>query len=203
MRGYYRLITGVDDVVGNLIKKLEAQGIADNTIIAYMGDNGFVLGEHGLAGKWFPYDKSVRVPLFIYNPLAKSNERGIRNRSIALNIDIAPTFLAYAGVEIPEEMQGKSLQAIIANPKANWRDNFFYEHRLPNPKIPKSESVIGLDYKYVDYYELPDSNEYFFNLKEDVYELNNLMNSKEYVQEISIYKHLLDSFKINLKPRKR
>ncbi len=69
----------MDDVVGNIVYKLEELGIGDNTIIIMMGDNGFFLGEHGLAGKWFPYEESVRIPLFIYNPMEKEENKGKNN----------------------------------------------------------------------------------------------------------------------------
>jgi len=72
VKGYYRLVTGVDDVVGNLRKKLTEKGIDKNTIIIYMGDNGFYLGEHGLAGKWYGHEPSIRVPLLIYDPTLKN-----------------------------------------------------------------------------------------------------------------------------------
>lgn len=65
---YYRLVTGIDEVVGNLATKLEALGIADNTIIIFMGDNGFYLGEHGLEGQWYGHEESIRVPLLVYDP---------------------------------------------------------------------------------------------------------------------------------------
>jgi arylsulfatase A-like enzyme len=68
VKNYYRLITGVDDLIGDMMKKLETIGIADNTIIILMGDNGMFLGEHGMEGKWYGYEESIRVPLFIYAP---------------------------------------------------------------------------------------------------------------------------------------
>ena len=70
VKNYYRLITQVDDVIGDMVHQLERLGIDDNTVIIFMGDNGMLLGEHGLAGKWFIYEESVRVPMFIYDPRA-------------------------------------------------------------------------------------------------------------------------------------
>src|SRR5690606_21482477 len=109
VKNYYRLITHVDDVIGKLMSDLENKGIADNTIIIFMGDNGFFLGEHGLAGKWYGYEESIRVPLIIYDPRRKEKAKGITSEKIALNIDIAPTILGLAGVRAPETMQGLDL----------------------------------------------------------------------------------------------
>ncbi len=85
IRGYYRLIQGVDDVVGNIVAELRKEGVDKNTIIIMAGDNGFFFGEHGLAGKWFAYEESVRIPLFIYNPIEKNKYRGKVISDIALN----------------------------------------------------------------------------------------------------------------------
>lgn len=195
VRGYFRLIQGVDDVVGNMVKRLKELNIDNNTIIIFMGDNGFFLGEHGLAGKWFPYEESVRVPLFIYNPLEKKHNRGIRVKSVVLNIDIAPTILAFAGIEKDAYMQGEPLQKTWQGKDKEWRNMFFYEHRFQHPGIPKSEAIISLDYKYIHYYELPDSSEEFYDLKIDRKETSNLINSPEYKGLVNEYTHYLDSLR--------
>ncbi len=196
VRGYYRLIQGVDDVVGNITSKLEELGIDNNTIIIMMGDNGFFLGEHGLAGKWFPYEESVRVPLFIYNPVEKEIHMGRRIQNIALNIDIAPTILAFAGIEKEKGMQGEPLQKTWEQDSREWRKMFFYEHRFQHAGLPKSEALISLDYKYINYYELPDSSQEFYNLVRDPKEIDNLIDSSEYRDIIANQKIILDSLKM-------
>jgi len=199
VRGYYRLIQGVDDVVGNIERKLKELGIENNTIIIMMGDNGFFLGEHGLADKWFPYEESVRVPLFIYNPAEKNENKGRKINDIALNIDIAPTILEFAGIERDKRMQGEPLQKTWQKTNRRWRKMFFYEHRFEHPGIPKSEAVISSDYKYIRYYELPDSNEEFYDLRRDPKEINNLIYSPEYKNIISNQKILLDSLRLTVR----
>ena len=195
VRGYYRLIQGVDDVVGDLTKRLDELGIGKNTIIIMMGDNGFFLGEHGLAGKWFPYEESVRVPLFIYNPLEKEKNKGRRIKSIALNIDIAPTIIAFAGLKKDPGMQGEPLQKTWREKDPEWRDRFFYEHRFQHPGLPKSEAVISLNYKYINYYELPDSSQEFYDLRNDPGEVINLINSSDYSKIITGHLNYLDSMR--------
>ena len=199
VRSYYRLIQGVDDVVGNLTRRLDELGIGENTIIIMMGDNGFFLGEHGLAGKWFPYEESVRVPLFIYNPLEKEENKGRRIESIALNIDIAPTILKFAGLKKDPGMQGEPLQNTWEEKDPEWRDRFFYEHRFDHPGLPKSEAVIDPGYKYINYYELPDSSREFYDLSSDPGEIRNLINSDVHSVQIEQYKRMLDSLRLTVK----
>jgi len=164
-----------------------------------MGDNGFFLGEHGLAGKWFPYEESVRVPLFIYNPLEKEENKGRRIESIALNIDIAPTILKFAGLKKDPGMQGEPLQNTWEEKDPEWRDRFFYEHRFDHPGLPKSEAVIDPGYKYINYYELPDSSREFYDLSSDPGEIRNLINSDVHSVQIEQYKRMLDSLRLTVK----
>lgn len=164
-----------------------------------MGDNGFFLGEHGLAGKWFPYEESVRIPLFIFNPLEKEKNNGRRIKSIALNIDIAPTIIAFAGLKKDTDMQGEPLQKTWQKDKPEWRDKFFYEHRFEHPGLPKSEALISLDYKYINYYELPDSNQEFYDLRSDPKEIRNLIYSSDPGSQIEQYERMLDSIRLTVK----
>ncbi|MCE7065908.1 sulfatase [Dyadobacter sp. CY326] len=174
-KDYYRLITGVDEVVGKLVAQLKALKIDENTIIIFMGDNGFSLGEHGLEGKWFGFEESIRVPLIISGAAMPADFKGATSENIALNIDIAPTILALAGVPVPEKMQGISL---LANPKTQQtRTDFFYEHTyLGSPKLPKVEGVVGKDFKYMNYTE--HGYEQLYNTKTDPHETVNLAGDK-------------------------
>jgi arylsulfatase A-like enzyme len=105
VKSYYRLVTGVDRAVGDMLKALEARGLRENTVIVYTGDNGFYLNEHGLAGKWFMHEESIRTPLIVNDPRT-TRMRGMRTRQMALNIDIAPTLLDMAGVGGGERCRG-------------------------------------------------------------------------------------------------
>ena len=88
-------------------QELDHLGLAENTIIILLGDNGFYLGEHGLAGKWYGHQESIRVPLVKYDLRGPTHQKGIKSEGIALNIDIAPTILGYAGIDVPKSMQGR------------------------------------------------------------------------------------------------
>ncbi len=181
VKNYYRLITGVDEVVGKLREKLSALGIDDRTVIIFMGDNGFCFGNHGLQGKWFGYEESVRVPLIIYDPRKpEAVQREIQ--PMVLNIDIAPTILAYAQVPIPATMQGVNLQQTALN-KRPTRSEFFYEHTfMGSPGIPKVEGIIGSRFKYMIYTE--HAYEELFDLDQDPYELNNIAGDDTYAQQL-------------------
>jgi arylsulfatase A-like enzyme len=124
VKNYYRLISGVDEVMGNMVKKLDELGITKNTIIIFMGDNGMFLGEHGMEGKWYGYEESIRVPLFIYDLNLPDKVQQYNASQIALNIDIAPTILSMAHVPVPKDMQGINLVDLVEN-KIPEREDFF------------------------------------------------------------------------------
>tara|TARA_R110002050_G_scaffold147761_1_gene273830 strand:- start:2736 stop:4127 length:1392 start_codon:yes stop_codon:yes gene_type:complete len=177
LRGYFRLIKGIDDVIGQARKTLEEMGIADNTIIIFTSDNGFFLGEHGLAGKWYGHEPSIRVPLIIYDPRNKE-EAPKKIEEMALNIDIAPTILSLAGAEKPSSMQGKDLLPVLKNNATSWRESFYYEHMVPLDIIPKSQGYRNQQYKYLVYPESNPIYEELYDLKNDPAELNNLALDK-------------------------
>ncbi|MGM0377571.1 MAG: sulfatase family protein, partial [Bacteroidota bacterium] len=152
VKDYYRLVNGIDDVVGEVRQKLKKMGIEANTILIFTSDNGFYLGEHGLAGKWYGHEPSIRVPLIISDPRHKELSGTIQDEMV-LNIDIAPTILSYAGVSIPEGMQGKNINSLF-NGTSTWRESFYYEHTINQFKtIPVSMGFRSQRYKYLIYPE--------------------------------------------------
>ncbi len=178
VKNYYRLITGVDDVIGEMMEKLKNLGIAKHTIIIVMGDNGMFLGEHGMEGKWYGYEESIRVPLLIYDPNLPDKVTQYKALQMALNIDIAPTILSMAGVQIPKSMQGINLIDLIEN-KIPERTDFFYQHYfLGSPRIPRVEGVVTKDFKYMNYVE--HNYEELFDVKHDPHETMNLVNDAKY-----------------------
>lgn len=180
VRKYYRLITGVDRQVGVMMQELKKRGLDKNTIIIFMGDNGYYLGEHGLAGKWLADQESLRLPLFIYDPRFPGSRTV---EKIALNIDIAPTILDLAGVHPNPVMEGTSLAPFVQGKlPTRWRKAFFYEHTY-NPSgthLPCSEAIVELRYKLVRYYLRDHSYYELFDLKSDPYETRNLAEDPKY-----------------------
>lgn len=176
VKGYYRMITGVDREIGKIRKQLEVSGLADNTIIILMGDNGYFLGERQIAGKWLMYEHSLRVPLMIYDPKQTAPKRVDQ---MVLNIDIAPTILSYANLQQPESMQGKALQPLVNGEKVDWRTAFLGEHLMETHWIPKSEGIRTERYKYFRYLDHKNYHE-LYDLKADPLEKVNLANKPEY-----------------------
>ncbi|MHC4404213.1 MAG: sulfatase family protein [Planctomycetota bacterium] len=184
VKAYYRLITGVDRVVGRIVEKLEREGLDENTIILYTGDNGFYLGERGFAGKWFPHEVSIRVPLVVYDPRLQAGRRGARCDEMALSIDLGPTMLEMAGVDVPERMQGRSLVPLVAGEKPDWRTEFFYEHLFEHKTIPRSEAVRGLRTKYIRFVDSEPLYEELFDLESDPHEAHNLAGRPEHARTL-------------------
>lgn len=170
VKGYYRLISGVDASVKKIVETLKRQQLLDNTIIIFTGDNGFFLGEHGLAGKWLPHEVSIRVPLFIYDPRRPPSRRS----ELVLNIDLAPTMLELAGLSPPKSMQGRSLVPLMKNERLPWRNEFFYEHHYEHPRIPPTEAVRTAAFKYIRYLKSKPLYEELYDLANDPEEKENL-----------------------------
>jgi len=177
VKGYYRMISGVDRSVGELRELLEEINLDQNTIIIFTSDNGYFLNERQLAGKWLLYEESIRVPLIIYDP--RSNKRS-KTDDMVLNIDVAPTILDLLNIEIPNSYQGSSLMGYLEqNSFQNDREHFLCEHLWNNKKIPSSEGVRTKKYKYFRYKDYPEHEE-LYDLELDGFETNNLALDSTY-----------------------
>lgn len=182
VKDYYRLIAGIDNLVGSIVEKLKEKKLDQNTVIIFTSDNGFYLGEHGLAGKWYMHEESIRLPLIIFDPRTHG---GNKNEDLVLNVDIAPTIADLAGVQIPVSMQGKSLVPLIEGKEVAWRDDFLYEHRFPRENIPQTEGVRTKNWKYTRYYNTDPVYEELFNLESDPGEENNVVSRPELASVLS------------------
>lgn len=176
VKGYYRMITAIDETVGKISGELNKLGIADNTIIIFMGDNGYYLGDRGFADKWLMHDLSIRVPLIIYDPRKNAPTKKIADQMV-LNIDVAPTILQLAGIPIPALMQGKSLLPLMKENNTYGPDSIFCEHLMDNPQIPNSECIRTTQWKFIRYPKHPEYIE-LYNLKDDPMEEHNLASDK-------------------------
>ncbi len=176
MKNYYRLASEVDATCGRVLAELAKEGQLDNTLVIFTGDNGYFHGEHGLADKWYAHEESLRVPLIVLDPRMARTKRGTTNDDFVLNVDLAPTILAAAGITPPATMQGRDIAPLyLAAEKPAWRDDFFYELSLPNnkDKIPACEALVRKDLKYMLW---PDFNrEQLFDLKVDPFEENDII----------------------------
>jgi len=185
MKNYYRLATEVDTTCGRVLAELKKQGALDNTLIIFTGDNGYFQSEHGLADKWYPHQESIRVPLIVRDPRMAPEKHGSTDDNFTLNVDIAPTILAAAGIAQPARMQGRDFAPLyLAGEKPAWRDEFFYEHAIINNKdfIPASEALVRKDWKYFFW---PDFGlEQLFDLRSDPCEENDVIKDPANVQRL-------------------
>jgi len=117
MKRILRMAKEVDDIVGDIVAELKSQGLYDNTLLVFTTDNGVHRGAHRLAGKWWPYEEAIRVPLVIQDPRMSRKVRGTTVDDITLNIDLAPTLLSAAGIPVPSEMQGADLSRLYLRTK--------------------------------------------------------------------------------------
>ena len=184
VKDYYRLVAGIDETVGKILARLEEKNLAKNTVIIYTSDNGFYLGEHGLAGKWFMHEESIRLPLIIHDPRLPQKLRGQVKDQIVLNIDIAPTICDLAGVKVPAAMQGKSLVPLLKGENPEWRQDFLYEHRFAHKAIPQTEGVRNRRWKYTRYTSVEPVYEELFDLKTDPLEEHNLAGDPKYADQL-------------------
>ncbi len=193
VKDYYRLISGVDAVVGRIRAALKQHGFDDNTIIVFTSDHGFFLGEYGFAGKWTPHDVSIRVPLVIFDPTATSTA-GTRRSEMALSLDMAPTILAFAGVAAPDVMQGVNLRPLVqGNTPSDWRQSFFYEHWFTaRGQIVPSEGMRDRRWKYARYLvpgkekEGEQRWEELYDLQTDPHETVNLAADSRYADTLAL-----------------
>jgi arylsulfatase A-like enzyme len=181
VKNYYRLVSGMDRTIGDIQAALKRLNLDNNTVIIFSSDNGFFLGELGMAHKWYGQEPSVRVPMIIYDPRDLTGENGRVETSIALNVDIAPTILDLAGLSVPTYMQGQTLMPLVhGTTPAGWRQDFLMEHPYPDPTIKRSVGVVGGRYKYLKYIDPSPNYEVIYDLVNDPLETTNLAQDPRY-----------------------
>ncbi|GAB5560107.1 MAG: sulfatase [Synoicihabitans sp.] len=179
MQDYLRCIQSVDDGVGDVLDYLDEAGLAEDTIVVYTSDQGFYLGEHGWFDKRFMYEESFRTPLLVRYP--REIPAGQKLDALVQNLDLAPSFLDYAGVEIPADMQGESFRNLSTGKTDEFRNFAYYTYY----EYPAEHSVMrhyGLRtdrYKLIHFYYDLDYWE-LYDLQEDPSEMNNLYDHSEY-----------------------
>jgi arylsulfatase A-like enzyme len=201
MKAYLRCVKGVDDNLKRVIDYLKAEGLYDNTVIMYTGDQGFYLGEHDYMDKRWPYEESMRMPFIVRHP--KSVKTG-RSDAIVENIDYAPTMLDFAGVQTPDYMHGRSFKNILETGKepADWKQAAYYHYwmHMAHHYNPACIAIRTKQYKLIMFYGTTWKKETkpttppgweFYDLKNDPTEDNNLYDNPEYAQVIQKLKKQL------------
>ena len=179
MQDYLACIASVDEGVGQVLDYLDKAGLAENTIVVYTSDQGFYLGEHGWFDKRFMYKESFRTPLIIRYP--KEIKPGTKIDNLVQNIDFAPTFLDYADVEIPSDMQGESFRGLVSGKTKKFRDFVYYTYyEYPSVHMVKRHyGVATKRYKLMHFYYDIDEWE-LYDLEKDPNEMKNVYDDPEY-----------------------
>lgn len=189
-RRYLGTLQAVDESVGRVMDWVRAQGLENNTMIVYMGDNGFSFGEHGLIDKRHAYEESMRVPLLIWAPGLVKPKSVVEQ--IIMNVDLAPTFLELAGLKKPVQMQGESFISLLEGKDTPWRNRAFYEYywEAAFPQTPTIFAIRSDRYKYIFNYGSWDINE-LYDLQQDPYEMNNLIRDPNLKKQGTVLKEEL------------
>ncbi|MEO9477318.1 MAG: sulfatase [Cyclobacteriaceae bacterium] len=180
---YCETLLSVDESIGSVLEYLENEGLMENTIVIYMGDNGFSFGEHGLIDKRQAYEESMRVPMLA---MGGGIPEGSVVDEVVQNIDIAPTVMDFAGMETKSHMDGSSFKNLLYQESIPWRDTVFYEYfwERPFPQTPTVHAVRTSRYKFIRYHGVWDINE-LYDIENDPHEMNNLIRDPEF-KEIAI-----------------
>ena len=179
IKDYLRCVAGIDENVGRILKYLDDNGLAENTIVIYTSDQGFFLGEHGWFDKRLMYEESLRMPMLIRYP--KEIKPKTVNNDMVLNLDFAPLFLDYAGIAIPEYMQGESFRNNLKGQTSDgWRKSMYYRYWMNNDShhhVPAHYGIRTERYKLIFYYAqalgIKGANETTLTPEWELYDLQN------------------------------
>jgi len=198
IRDYLKCIQSIDDGVGEVLDYLDKNGLSENTIVVYTSDQGFYLGEHGWFDKRFMYEESFRTPLLIRYP--KEIKPGTVVKQLVLNLDFAPTFLNYAGVQEQKEMQGESFRKVLSGESTTWRDAIYY-HYFEYPGVHAVKRHYGVRterYKLIHFYFDVDEWE-LYDLETDPHEMKNVYNDPSYAGVRSDLHRKLEELRVKYK----
>ena len=200
LKDYLRTVAAIDENVGRILDYLDENGLTENTIVIYTSDQGQFLGEHDYFDKRWMYEESLRMPFVIRYP--KEIKPKQRNSDMTLNVDFAPTFLDYAGVEnVPSYMRGKSFRGnLTGNTTEDWRTSMYYRYwmHMAHHYNPAHYGIRTEDYKLIFFYGLQldstnnsskhDSHNIptepyweLYDLKNDPKEMNNVYEDSKYI----------------------
>lgn len=200
LKNYLRCVKGIDDNLGELFAWLEESGLMDDTVIVYTGDQGFMLGEHDYQDKRWMYDESMRMPLLVRYP--ETIEAGSKTDAIVENVDFAPTMLAFAGVDTPDYMEGRSFRAICETGKepADWKQEAYYRYwmHMAHHDNPGHLGIRTKEHKLIFYYGCDYKGEYrtppaweLYDLEQDPTEIVNVYDDPAYAEVVRELKNRL------------
>ena len=199
MKDYMSCVAAVDNSIGTMLKYLDDEGLAENTIVVYASDQGFYLGEHGWFDKRFMFNESFKTPLIVR--WTGYTKPGSVNNDIVSNLDFPSTFLEAAGIVISDDMQGRSIVPILkGDTPADWRKSFYY-HYYEYPAVhmvKKHEGVYDGRYKLIHFYDDIDEWE-LYDIQNDPLEMLNVYSKSEYASDVARLRTELERLKTELK----
>ncbi len=189
---YCETVHGLDENLGRVLQFLDDTCLSESTLVIYLGDNGFALGEHGFYDKRDAFEESIRIPMLAYAPgMIKPNSI---IPQMVQNIDLAPTLLEAAGLAIPPEAEidGRSFLPFLQGKSIPWRDHILYEYywEWNFPATPTVFAIRDERYKYIYYHGVWDDDG-FYDLQTDPLERHNLINVPVYREQIEAMKNQL------------
>jgi len=199
IKDYLRCIASVDDSIGRLLRYLDEEGLAENTVVIYSSDQGFYLGEHGWFDKRWMYKESLKTPLIVRWPGVV--EPGSEDTHLVSNVDYPETMLEIAGASIPADMQGRSLVPVLKGEIVpDWRKTFYYQYyegRKGPHAVSQHYGVTTATHKLIHY---PVENEWeLFDLERDPNELKSVYDDPRYERFVHELKAELSRLRTELK----
>jgi arylsulfatase A-like enzyme len=180
LQDYLACIAAVDKSVGEVLNYLKENGLDKNTVVIYASDQGFYLGEHGWFDKRWMFEESYRTPLLIEWPGVI--KPGSVNNDMVSNIDLPETFLEMAGLNVPSDMQGRSMVPVLkGKTPSNWRkEHYYHYYEYPGSHMVKRHYGMSTEqYKLIHYYYDIDEWE-LYDRKADPQEMTNVYNDPAY-----------------------
>jgi arylsulfatase A-like enzyme len=176
IKDYLSTAASMDRNIMRTLDYLDSHGLTDNTIVIYVSDQGFYLGEHGWFDKRFMYEESFRTPMVMRYP--GKIKPGTKNNNLVMNLDIGATILEAAGVKIPADMQGKSFLPLVTGKNSKWRDVLYYHYyEVGEHSVSPHFGISTGRYKLIRFYNQVNSWE-LFDLQKDPHEMDNLYGKK-------------------------
>jgi N-acetylglucosamine-6-sulfatase len=193
-RRYCEAITGMDREIERVLTKIDEMGMRDNTIVIYASDNGYMWGEHRIIGINWPYEESIKLPFIVRCPWLV-DDPGTRRSQMILNVDLAPTLLAAAGLPVPEDMEGDSFLPLLKDKSAPGRKAWLFEYFKYFPEnVP---NIYGLRTETHKYFEFEKGlKPELYDMANDPKEMNNLFGTPEGEALIPSLKSMLEELKV-------
>lgn len=198
-QAYFRMITGIDQMVGRILDTLKENGMENNTVVIFCADNGYYMADRGFQGKFTHFDQSLRIPFIIFDPRQSEQNRHRRVHSMVLNLDVPATIVDIAGLSVPATYQGRSLLPLVSeNPPSSddkakelgtdCRKEFFCEQLMKHPRQRPWYGIRNEKYKYANYFNEKTGGELLYDLQSDPTELTDLATNSKYSEVLNDYR---------------